>query len=116
MTSDFIVDGNALGFLNLCIFTHFFALKCCVTSCYWQKVVKKDTSNILKSSIAGLEIRNFSNRSSFNLLAGPEEILTCPTPAQPVLELSTKQDKISKIFFFYKIELAFGLQISAILI
>ena len=50
---DVTVGGNAADFLNLSIFAQFFAHKCRVSSCIWQKVAKKKaTSNILKSSLA----------------------------------------------------------------
>ena len=46
---DVIVGGNALDFINLSIFSQFFATKCHVSSYIWPKVVKKATSNVLKS-------------------------------------------------------------------
>ena len=46
---DVTVGGNAPDFLNLSIFAQFFAHKCRVSSCIWQKVTKKETSNILTS-------------------------------------------------------------------
>ena len=48
---DVTVGGEAPEFFNFSIFTHFFAHYCCVGSCNWQKVAKKVTSNILKSSL-----------------------------------------------------------------
>ena len=49
---DVTAGGNAPDFVNLDIFTQFFARKLCTNSCIWLKVVKKATSNILKSLIA----------------------------------------------------------------
>ena len=49
---DVIVGGDALDFMNLSNFNLFFAIKFHVSSCIWQKVVKKATNNILKSSLA----------------------------------------------------------------
>ena len=48
---DVTVGGDAPDFLNISIFTHIFAHKCRVSSCIWQKVAKKATRNILKSSL-----------------------------------------------------------------
>ena len=46
---DITVGGDAIDFVNLSNFTQFFAIKCHVSSYIWPKVVKKATSNILKS-------------------------------------------------------------------
>ena len=48
---DVIVGGSVLDFVNSTVFTQFLALKCCISAYIWQKVVKKGTSNILKSSL-----------------------------------------------------------------
>ena len=48
---DVTVGGDAQDFLNLTIFTQFFAHKCHESSCIWQKVAKKPISNILMSSL-----------------------------------------------------------------
>ena len=46
---DAIVGGDALDFVNLSIFSTFFAIKCHGSSYIWSKVVKKATGNVLKS-------------------------------------------------------------------
>ena len=53
---DVILEGDALDFVNLSIFSQFFAIKCHVSSCIWQKVVKKATSEVLKSLLAPLKV------------------------------------------------------------
>ena len=48
---DVTVGGDVPDFLNFRFFIQFFAHKCSISSCIWQKVAKKPTSNILKSSL-----------------------------------------------------------------
>ena len=48
---DITVGGYALDFLNLGIFTQFFALKCCVKLLHLVNVIPKVISNVLKSSL-----------------------------------------------------------------
>ena len=48
---DVTVGGDAPDFLNLSIFTQFFAQKCRVITYNWPKVAKKATSDILTSSL-----------------------------------------------------------------
>ena len=48
---DVIVGGDELDFVNLSIFSQFFAIyeMSYISSLFWQKVVTKATGNVLKS-------------------------------------------------------------------
>ena len=51
---DVIVGGDALDFVNLSIFSQFFAIKCHTNSYVGQKVAKKATNNVLNSLLVPL--------------------------------------------------------------
>ena len=53
---DVTVGGYALDFANPGIFNQFFALKCQVRSCTWQKGFKKAASTVLNNSL-GLTVQ-----------------------------------------------------------